>query len=108
MPCLMFRRGCPGVYSLLIIFGVLLIPISALAQGNGRASTGTGGIHSIQGYVFFPSGRRAEGTIVIKLQSYQSGELQVIPDSSGAFNFSNLAPGNYTVVINAGDEYEIS
>jgi Flp pilus assembly protein TadD len=93
---------------LFVILALLLLTPSANAQGSGRSSTGTGGIHLIQGYVFFPSGRRAEGTIVVKLQSLQYGELQVIPDSSGAFNFSNLAPGSYTVVIDAGEEYEIS
>jgi tetratricopeptide (TPR) repeat protein len=78
------------------------------AQGSGRSSTGTGGIHVIQGYIFFPSGRRAESTsIVVKLQSLQYAELQVVPDSSGAFTFSQLAPGSYTVLINAGDEYEL-
>jgi tetratricopeptide (TPR) repeat protein len=78
------------------------------AQGSGRSSTGTGGIHVIQGYIFFPSGRRAESTsIVVKLQSLQYAELQVVPDSSGAFTFSQLAPGSYTVIINAGDEYEL-
>ena len=87
---------------------MLLLSPSANAQGSGKTSTGTGGTHVILGYIFFPSGRRAEGTIVIKLQSLQYGELQVIPDSSGAFSFSALAPGSYTVVVNAGDEYEIS
>jgi tetratricopeptide (TPR) repeat protein len=91
---------------LFIILGMLLLPLPLNAQGSGKSSTGTDGIHVIQGYVFFPSGRRAEGTIVVKLSSYQYGELQVIPDSSGAFNFSNLAPGNYTVIVNAGEEYE--
>lgn len=108
MPRLMSRRGRPGVYSLVIIFSVLLLPLAALAQGNGRASTGTGGIHVIQGYVFFPSGRRAEGTIVIKLQSFTYGEISLLPDSSGAFTFAALSPGNYTVVVNAGDNYEIA
>src|SRR5215212_1365259 len=87
-----------------VILAMLLLTPSAQAQGSGRSSTGTGGIHVIQGYVFFPSGRRAEGTIVVKLQSLQYGELQIIPDSSGAFNFSSLAPGSYTVVIDAGNE----
>jgi len=91
-----------------VILAVLLLTPSAQAQGSGRSSTGTGGIHVIQGYVFFPSGRRAEGTIVVKLQSLQYGELQIIPDSSGAFNFSSLAPGSYTVIIDAGGEYEVS
>jgi Flp pilus assembly protein TadD len=94
--------------SLFIILGLLLVPIVVNAQGTGKQVTGTGGSHVIQGYVFFPSGRRAEGTIVVKLQSLQYAELQVIPDSSGAFTFSNLAPGNYEVVVNAGDNYEIA
>lgn len=93
---------------LFILLGILLFPVCVNAQGSGRSSTGTGGIHIIQGYVFFPSGRRAEGTIIVKLQTYNSGELQVIPDSSGAFLFTALAPGNYTVVVNAGDDYEIA
>lgn len=91
-----------------IILSLFLLPVTGNAQGSGRESTGTGGVHVIQGYVFFPSGRRAEGSIVVKLTSYQTGELQVVPDSSGAFTFSSLSPGSYTVVVNAGDEYEVS
>ena len=94
---------------LLIVLCILILtPFAVKAQGSGRSSTGTGGIHIIQGYVFFPSGRKADSNIVVKLQSYNSGELQVIADSSGAFTFSALAPGNYTVVINAGNDYEIA
>ena len=92
---------------LFLLLGMLLLSPSVNAQGSGKNTTGTGGIHVIQGYIFFPSGRRAEGTIMVKLQSLQYAELQVIPDSSGAFTFSQLAPGSYTVVVNAGDEYEI-
>lgn len=93
---------------LFILLGMLLLSPSAHAQGSGRLSTGTGGIHVIQGYIFFPSGRRADaGSIIVKLQSLQYAELQVIPDSSGTFTFSQLAPGSYTVVINAGNDYEL-
>ena len=106
MPGLLSLRICSRF--LFIILGMLLLTPSVNAQGSGRSSTGTGGIHVIQGYIFFPSGRRAEGNnIVVKLQSLQYGELQVIPDSSGAFTFSSLAPGSYTVIVNAGAEYEI-
>jgi Flp pilus assembly protein TadD len=92
---------------LFILLGMLLLSPSANAQGS-KSSTGTGGIHIIQGYIFFPSGRRAEGTtIVVKLQSLQYAELQAIPDSSGTFTFSQLAPGSYTVIINSGNEYEL-
>jgi len=87
---------------------MLLLSPSAHAQGSGKSTTGTGGIHVIQGYIFFPSGRRADtGSIVVKLTSLQYAELQVIPDSSGAFSFSQLAPGSYTVIINAGNDYEL-
>lgn len=92
---------------LFLILCMLLLSPTAYAQGSGKSSTGTGGIHTIQGYIFFPSGRRAEGSIVVKLESLQYAELQVIPDSSGAFTFTSLAPGSYTVVVDAGDEYEI-
>jgi tetratricopeptide (TPR) repeat protein len=104
----------PGLTSLrvrsflFIVFSILLLPIAVDAQGSGKQTIGTGGNHLIQGYIFFPSGRRAEGTIIVKLQSLQYAELQVIPDSSGSFSFSNLAPGSYTVVVNAGDDYDIS
>ncbi len=90
----------------LYIILLLLVPPAALAQGSGRASSGTGGNHLIQGYVFFPSGRRAEGSILVKLQSFDSGEISVMADTSGAFTFPSLSPGNYTVVVNAGEGYE--
>lgn len=108
MPRQTFRGGFTEVYFVLSMICVLLVPVAVSGQGNGRASTGTGGIHTIQGYVFFPSGRRAEGTIVVKLQPMNAGEITVLPDSSGAFVFNSLSPGNYTVVVNAGDEYEIA
>ena len=107
MPGSLSLRICSARF-LFLLLGMLLLSPTANAQGSGKTSTGTGGTHVIQGYVFFPSGRRAEGTILVKLQSLQYGELQVIPDSSGAFSFSALAPGSYTVVVNAGEEYETS
>ncbi|HKB67998.1 MAG TPA: tetratricopeptide repeat protein [Pyrinomonadaceae bacterium] len=87
---------------------LFLIPVSVYAQGSGIASTGTGGNHVIQGYLFFPSGRKAEGSIQIKLQSYNSGEISVIADSSGSFKFISLAPGSYTLLVNAGEAYEMA
>src|ERR1051326_7527842 len=84
---------------------LVCLSATAFAQGSGRESTGTGGNHVIQGKIFFPSGRRAEGNIQVKLQSFGAGEISTIADSSGSFSFTSLSPGNYTVVINAGDEY---
>ena len=67
---------------------LLLIPVAVRAQGgSGVASTGTGGSHIIKGYVFFPSGRKADGTIEVKLQCLNSGEIMVMADTSGSFTF---------------------
>ena len=97
-------RICQRLFLLILTCGVL--PLTVLSQGSGRESTGTGGSHVISGKIFFPSGRRAEGTIVVKLESYNAGEISTIADSSGSFIFTSLAPGNYTVVVNAGPDYE--
>jgi tetratricopeptide (TPR) repeat protein len=93
---------------LLPILLLLFLPVAVLAQGSGRDSIGTGGIHIIQGKVFYPSGRRAEGVIQIKLESFTAGQVSTMADSSGSFTFASLAPGNYTVVVNAGEDYEIA
>jgi Flp pilus assembly protein TadD len=87
---------------------ILLTTAAALAQGSGRETTGTGGKHVITGKIFFPSGRRAEGSIQVKLQSYSQGEVSTMADSNASFTFSSLAPGNYTVVVIAGGDYEIA
>lgn len=87
---------------------MLLATAAALAQGGGRETTGTGGKHVITGKIFFPSGRRAEGSIQIKLQSYSVAEISTMADSNGSFTFSSLSPGNYTIVVIAGDDYEIA
>ena len=92
-------------FSLVLVFAT---PLAILAQGSGRSSVGTGGKHIVQGYIFFPSGRRAEGPIQVKLQSYIASEISVTADTSGSFTFSGLAPGNYTVVVEAGENYEIA
>jgi tetratricopeptide (TPR) repeat protein len=92
----------------LMIIALWTLPAIALGQGSGRDSTGTGGNHIISGKIFFPSGRRAEGTIQVKLQSFGAGEMSTIADASGSFSFTSLSPGNYTLVVNAGDDYEVA
>jgi Tfp pilus assembly protein PilF len=95
-------------YLLLVVAFLFSLSFTGFGQGNGRDTTGTGGNHVITGKIFFPSGRRADGSIQIKLQSFGEGEITAMADSSGSFTFSSLAPGNYTVVVNAGDDYEIA
>jgi predicted Zn-dependent protease len=78
---------------------------SAAAQ-SGVEETGTGGNHVIQGRVVFPSGRRADVRLKVRLQSNQSGELSVFTDNNGSFAFRSLAAGTYTVIIEGGDDFQ--
>ncbi len=99
------RPALKKIFPLLSIL-LLLVPVAVRAQGT--ASTGTGGSSTLKGDVFFPSGRRAEGSIQVKLQSFNAGEITVMTDAKGSFTFGSLAPGNYTVVVDAGENYEIA
>jgi TolA-binding protein len=101
------RHALKIARSLFIIL-LTLSPASVWGQGSGVASTGTGGSHMIKGYVFFPSGRKADGSIEVKLQCLSAGEITVMADTNGSFTFGSLAPGNYTIVVNAGVNYEIA
>ena len=99
-------KTCGGLLALALLLGFGVD--ESYCQGSGQASTGTGGSHIIQGHVFFPSGRRAEGTIQVKLKSFVAGEISLFADASGSFTFSSLAPGSYTVEVSAGEDYEIA
>jgi Flp pilus assembly protein TadD len=86
----------------------LLLPVAVWPQSGGSASTGTGGRHIIAGKIFFPSGRSFDRSIPVKLQSFMAGEISALSDQSGSFTFGSLAPGNYTVLVNAGENYEVA
>jgi Flp pilus assembly protein TadD len=109
MSCLPARhpyyRPAPGYLFLVPVVLVLFFSLTSYAQ-SGSGSTGTGGSNAIQGHIYFPSGRRVDGAIQVKLQSYSAGEISALTDSSGSFTFGSLAPGSYTVVVDAGNDYE--
>lgn len=91
----------------LLITGFYATP--GLAQSVGGVDpTGTGGRHTIQGRIFFPSGRRSDAAVKVRLQNYNSGELSVLSDRNGSFVFRGLHPGTYTVVVDAGEAYEVA
>ncbi len=93
---------------LALVFALLVIPYCcAPAYAQGVDSMGTGGLHRIQGRIYFPSGRRSDVTnIKVTLESTSSERIFVIADMNGSFSFTNLAAGNYTITVDAGPEYE--
>ena len=93
-------------YSLLATL-LLLTPIVSQAQsGGGVDSTGTGGRHAISGRLIFPSGQRVDFRLKIRLESPGLGDLSVLSDVNGNFTFQSLRPGNYSVVVDGGEQFE--
>src|SRR6185503_6537907 len=80
------------------------IPVLAQSADPG----GTGGKHRIHGRIYFPSGRRSDANAVqVTLESTSSEKLSVIADFNGTFSFNGIAPGSYSVTVNAGADYEL-
>lgn len=68
---------------------------------------GTGGKHMIQGMIFYDNGRRLDHRAKVKLRGL-SMENFVMSDDTGAFSFRRLRDGSYTVIVDAGSDYEIA
>ena len=90
----------------LFLLAPLAAPAPAAAQVGGTDNSGTGGMHTIQGRLFGPSGRRSELRLKVRLESSGAGELYVFSDVNGTFRFTGLRPGSYTIVVEGGDEFE--
>lgn len=87
-------------------FVVLLTVTDGEAQSRVNSS-GTGGIHEIRGRIYLPSGRGFDSPVKVELQSISTfSNLELMTDREGAYSFKNLAPGNYSVVVKAGDNFE--
>ena len=87
-----------------------IIALCSVCFANGQTrtnSSGTGGIHSITGRIHSPNGRAIDSQIKVKLESNSYTELSLITDQNGGFAFTALAPGAYTVAVDAGDNFEV-
>ncbi|MBV8858877.1 MAG: tetratricopeptide repeat protein [Acidobacteria bacterium] len=92
-----------------LLFALLLLALAcvpAAGQVGGLDNSGTGGIHTIQGRLVGPSGRRSDLRLKVRLESSGSGDSYVFSDANGTFRFTGLSPGSYTVVVEGGDEFE--
>ena len=88
---------------------MMFLPLSVTVvktQGYGDRTRagGTGGVHTIQGRINFPSNRPAVATRV-QLESTNSATLSTFSNTEGIFYFNGLEPGNYTVIIETGSDY---
>ena len=87
---------------ILIGFAVL----SASSQSRINVS-GTGGVNIIKGRIYTSDGRAVDVQIKVAVQTGSGSDLTLITDQSGGFEFHNMGPGPYTVVVDAGDNFEV-
>jgi Tfp pilus assembly protein PilF len=81
----------------------------AQAIGAHRGDTaGSGGNSSIEGHIISPTGKLPDTRIRVTLDSVNSGQRTTFANDDGSFNFNGLEGGSYTVVIDAGKEFEVA
>jgi Flp pilus assembly protein TadD len=93
-----------------IVFSFVLV-VTAFRAGypqGGVDSTGNGGMHTIQGRIYMPNGRTPDAGIPVKLESLNHRTASLQSDRNGGFAFKMLTPGNYTIVVDAGENYVIA
>jgi Flp pilus assembly protein TadD len=99
----------------LILTAALIVSSALVAKAQAPGSSRNGGLPSgegnimLQGRIYFPSGQSASGrTIRVSLQSASAfgGGNTAVPDQDGVFRFNGLVPGDYTVMVDAGPEFE--
>ena len=88
---------------------ILSFALAAQAQAPGsRGLLGGEGNHSIQGRIHFPAGQPVNSKVVkVNLETSSSvGGMSTMTDEDGTFRFNGLPPGSYSVVVDAGKQYE--
>ena len=94
-----------------LMIGVMLLSAfsaGAQAPGSSRGLASSGGNNMIQGRIHLPSGQAVTGkTVKISLESVNNfGNISTVADQDGTFRFTSLEAGAYTVVVDAGPEFE--
>jgi tetratricopeptide (TPR) repeat protein len=90
----------------------LILSSAALAvaqnPGSSRGLASSDGNNQIQGRVYFPSGQSVSGkTVKVNLESVSAfGAMSAVADADGVFRFTGLQAGSYTVVVDAGPQFE--
>lgn len=90
---------------------VLSFGLSVNAQNPGSSHDIPGeGSNTIQGRIYLPAGQPLAGSAFkVRLESSNVFSTpSAVTDQDGAFRFNSLPPGDYTVVVDGGKEYETS
>jgi Tfp pilus assembly protein PilF len=102
------RKSIVIVAAIVATFLISLTAVHAQGVGSTRGLPGGEGRHIIKGRVFTPAGRPVEAGTKIRLegQGDSARSSATATDVDGAFNFRNLPPGSYTVVVEGANDFD--
>ncbi len=86
------------------------VSVNAQNPGSSHDIPGGEGANTIQGRIFLPPGQSLLGSpFKVRLESSTAfSSSSTVTDQDGAFRFMGLPPGDYSVVVDGGKEYETS
>jgi Flp pilus assembly protein TadD len=82
------------------------VPAQISTISDSESQTGLGGMNSIIGTVFAPSGRPLESRVRIRLSTMTRGDRIFTTNEHGNFAFRGLPTGSYTVSIEKEADYK--
>lgn len=99
-----WRLFVVAAFMFLYFVGSVLAQSSTISDSESQ--TGWGGMNSIVGTVFAPSGRPLESRIRIRLSAMTRGDRIFTTNQNGGFAFRGLPAGSYTVTIDKEEAYK--
>jgi Flp pilus assembly protein TadD len=97
------------------LFGILLLtflPTFLLGQSSGidpdSGNPGLGGRNTIQGRIYYPSGKPLDRRVRVRVSSVRGGSTTITSDDNGAFTIYRLTDGNYDLTVDAGGDYQLT
>lgn len=87
---------------------LLVAGYQSVSAQSGVDSLGNGGMHTIQGRIYLPNGRTSDASLPVRLESLNHPPVKIFADRNGGFSFKLLSPGNYSIVVDAGDNFMVA
>lgn len=89
----------------LVCCATMIVHAQGITPGSRGITTGNG-TNSIQGRVIFPPGQTA-AQVKVSLEGISSfSSNTTVTDQDGGFRFNGISAGSYSVVVDAGSQYE--
>ncbi|HKX84898.1 MAG TPA: tetratricopeptide repeat protein [Pyrinomonadaceae bacterium] len=111
-PAQLFTLGRTRSVLLTLFCALIYTGSFAIAYGQGGVGStrglpsASGGTNIIQGRVYFPVEPKGGRRVKVRLSSTDLVDQSTVTDEDGSFVFNRLPAGHYTVVVDAGSEFD--